>query len=30
MKGGIAMPEDLKQLQKMEALERLKILHKKK
>lgn len=28
MKGGTAMPEDLKQLQKMEALERLKILHK--
>ena len=28
MKGGTAMPEDLKQLQKVEALERLKILHK--
>lgn len=29
MKGGTTMPENLKQLQKMEALERLKILHKK-
>ena len=28
MKGGNAMSEELKQLQKMEALERLKILHK--